>query len=250
MLILPAYAVCLPCNITTCALPTQQHQQSTFCAQVPQECPLEVEQLIDMCLATDPADRPTAKQAFDIISSCSSPAGTAQAQTQKEPASQADADAKSHAGPQQQQHGQPAVGNHQQHDFAQTRAAPQEMAHLPQSAEPLPHGLTQQQGLQHPEDPVANPMGSVQQLQAQPLVDTGQLQQSPVQSRSEGAPALPSQKVVPVPNSQQQQEPSWGYDTAAGLPTGVLGHLYPSPFAVAADASSGPLWDWQTAAVV
>ena len=39
--------------------------------QAPQECPAEVEQLIDLCLAMEPADRPSAKQAFDIISSCS-----------------------------------------------------------------------------------------------------------------------------------------------------------------------------------
>ena len=49
---------------------------------------------------------------------------------------------------------------------------------------------------------------------------------------------------------QRPIAPTHEYDTSVGLPMGVLGHLYPSPFANAADASSGPLWDWQTAAAL
>lgn len=35
--------------------------------QVPEECPLAIAQLIDDCLENPPRERPTARQAYDII---------------------------------------------------------------------------------------------------------------------------------------------------------------------------------------
>ena len=53
------------------------------------------------------------------------------------------------------------------------------------------------------------------------------------------------------PSGEQQAQafPAIGQDVSAPqteemVPLGVHGHLYPSPFAVAVDDSSGPLWTW------
>lgn len=231
-----------------------------------------------MCLATDPADRPTAKQAFDVISACSGPAAvsahpavppTPNAPALNKAAAQAAVD-DSHAnlGQSQQQQQQQvglAYGSHQQQEQVglahwnnqqqeqaglahrnnqqHAHAEPDEMAEASQAIEPpslLMYQHEQQTTLPFP--------GNVRQPPTQVVVDTGQLQQS--RTHAEGHSAAPDLGDVHPPPPPGQEAPSGGYDTAAGLPTGVLGHLYPSPFAIAADASSGPLWDWQTAAVV
>lgn len=224
---------------------------------MPQECPLEVEQLIDMCLATDPADRPTAKQAFDIISACSS-AGAAsglphvqpavQPRPQDRPALQAGA-VTLEAGQQQQQ---PQSQSRSQHTVQDdhVQCGSQQLAQSKQPEPSVPDGL--QYSTQSSAEQLAD---SSQKAASADEGHVGRQEQEAVHSGSQSAQAGPSrllhQPVVPMPNQQGTTVPAWGYDTAAGLPTGVLGHLYPSPFAVAADASSGgPEWDWQTAAVV
>ena len=45
-----------------------------MCAQVPEECPLAIAQLIDDCLENPPRDRPSARQAYDIIKAALVPA--------------------------------------------------------------------------------------------------------------------------------------------------------------------------------
>ena len=45
-----------------------------MCAQVPEECPLAIAQLIDDCLENPPRERPSARQAHDIIKAALVPA--------------------------------------------------------------------------------------------------------------------------------------------------------------------------------
>ena len=239
---------------------TCYHVQNSFVhAQVPQECPLQVEQLIDLCLATDPADRPTAKQAFDIISSCSSPAATAvlprvspAVQQPPETAAPPQAAATAVDTNQQQQQQQQ---QHQQ--LQQQQRQPQKELHvlqgtsaqsghlqvsqLTQPAELLPGDIA------HPiQEAAAQHTDSEQQLPPDASVPMQQVTKQPGSDGMQRHLAGLSNQGV----DQHAAASTQGYDTSLVLPMGVLGHLYPSPFAVAADASSGPLWDWQTSAAV
>lgn len=223
------------------------HVRNSFVrAQVPQECPLQVEQLIDLCLATDPADRPTAKQAFDIISTCSSPAATAvlppvspavqqPPQTAAPPQAAATAADTNH---QQQQ--QPQKELHVLQGISAQSGHPQ-VSQLSQPAELLPGNIA------HPiQEAAAQHIESEQQLLPDASVPMQQVTRQPGSDGMQRHLAGLSNQGV----DQHAAAPTLGYDTSLGLPMGVLGHLYPSPFAVAADASSGPLWDWQTSAAV
>ena len=211
-----------------------------------------------MCLATDPADRPTAKQAFDIISACSTAGAAsglppvqppAQPRPQDRPALQSSAVTLEAS---QQQQPQLDMETHSQHIVPDdhVRHGSQQLAQSRQSEPSVPNGLQYS-----PQNTAIQMTDRSQEAASAEECHVRRQEQTAVHSGSQSAQAGPfrllHQPVVPTPNQQVTSVPAWGYDTAAGLPTGVLGHLYPSPFAVAADASSGgPEWDWQTAAVV
>ena len=52
--------------LTACC-PLRRLNESWLAGRVPDECPKEIAQLIDNCLATEPNDRPTAREVIRAI---------------------------------------------------------------------------------------------------------------------------------------------------------------------------------------
>lgn len=249
--------------------------------QVPEECPAEIEQLIDLCLATDPADRPTAKQAFDTISSCSPPLAAptppipTPAPQQKAPVSTDLPKVYAQAPP--MQNAERGYGSHSTLDSqtAQLEQSQQQSldswkgaarcslpshaqksedvngCHLPAGP---PEGVHQQPAVDHGMPQHALPQSPQPGLQIQVPQATGQsdsqqynghwsppLQQDGVLSNFE-LHSSPDLGQFPVNAQVSPQQEGGPQDT---LPLGMFGHLYPSPFATADDESSGPLWCWR-----
>ncbi|KAL3148304.1 hypothetical protein ABBQ38_013768 [Trebouxia sp. C0009 RCD-2024] len=235
--------------------------------KVPEECPAEIEQLIDLCLATEPADRPTAKQAFDIIGACSlhlpPPVPPTPAPTPL------------------QQDAVPLSYVERKHCSTPPGSDSAEVAHVP---EPFiaAQGQKSLNSLSGCGDSVPS---SSQQATAVDgsLGDMPVRHQVPVVGHNEplnGFRQPPSAEVAianwPEHSGEVQKEPqspsqqpdghgakhSLYSSSEAGtaiatsptadhshmakgpLPLGVFGHLYPSPFAMADDDSGGSSWCW------
>ncbi|KAA6422516.1 MAG: cytochrome P450 [Trebouxia sp. A1-2] len=239
--------------------------------KAPEECPAEIEQLIDLCLATDPKDRPTAKQAFDVISACSphlaapSPPTPLQAshlpsdlQVAESQASwQSAAAADLHSRQALADHSSDTAGNQtQQHASARVSAV--EQSDTPSAWQPSQADAS-----------LASRQISTDQLQT-----AGSAAHSQTCDCPKTAQAVPSdrgdmtashqlsQRQTERQDSSQHswwpvvygqasssstgQRVSWSHASGT-LPLGAQGHLYPSPFALAVD-DSGPLWSWPDAA--
>ena len=237
--------------------------------QVPQECPAEIEQLIDLCLATEPSDRPTAKQAFDIISACSptlaAPIFPADSQTRQQsitpPSHQVMAGHASDTEPQPNQ-------------SVLTGPFGLQLQRI-SAAEQGPHKESQQRSLSVPGKGYdaaqlsvhqrLDPQKSSANAQLEGTADLTQAQNSV--SHQQAAPDRPVDSYVSIGQLQGLQHQSelqvphpWRAASAGqaendvppdsmsdSLPLGVQGHLYPSPFAMAMDDGSGPLWSWPDA---
>ena len=232
--------------------------------QVPEECPAEVEQLIDLCLATDPADRPTAKQAFDIISTCSPPlaapdpaprqqAATSAATWMQAPAVQsADRNAAltSSLGTQSAQldREQPLT-NLQNGKHAQSGAA-NGNHHVSPDGMVLGQQLPSELGVRQPSWQQPSLLGhSVKRAHTADSQTTkhgnaeiSSSQQQDIALTDNYPPPMYEQNLV-SDSSQPLSNSLTGLQAA--MPVGVFGHLYPSPFALAADDCSGPLWCWR-----
>lgn len=239
--------------------------------QAPEECPAEIEQLIDSCLATDPKDRPTAKQAFDIISACSphlaAPSPPTPPQAIHVPAEPQLADSQASwrsAAAADLRNGQAladqrcdTAGNQTQQQ-APARASAQEQSDTPSAWQPSQADAS-----------FASRQVSTDQLQS--AGSTADSQTSDCARTAQAVPSergdmktqhqLPKRWTERQDSSQhtwwpveygQERSPSTGQRVssthASGtLPLGAQGHLYPSPFAMAVD-NSGPLWSWPDAA--
>ncbi|DBB04569.1 hypothetical protein WJX77_008736 [Trebouxia sp. C0004] len=236
--------------------------------KAPEECPAEIEQLIDLCLATDPRDRPTAKQAFDIISACSPHLAAPSPPTPPQPIHVPDepqltdsqatwrsaAAADLHNRQALAEHRSDSAGNQTQQQ-APAWASAQEQCHTPCAWQPS-----------HADARVASGQMSTDQLQT--AGSTADSQTSDCRRTAQAVPSEPAdmraQHQLPKRRTERQDssQHSWwpdeyGQDStgqhvssthASGmLPLGAQGHLYPSPFAMAVD-DSGPLWSWPDAA--
>ena len=244
-----------------------------WCVQVPEECPAEVEQLIDMCLATNPADRPTAKEAFDIISSCNphlpavAPPAPAPIPHQQAAAS-ADApeiwvqspaiEAVDVACVPHPSMGCPDDHSRQQAAFAHCRQSFQQSAGsngkgASAEARALGHKLPftnlgiPLNGTHQPQSSTAgmSVLSKTWPDQAAELDDGHQLPSQ--QQEGDGANNTMYSLARPHGNSTP---PSAHHNHLANgsqgaLPSGMFGHLYPSPFDVADDESGGSVWCWQ-----
>ena len=239
--------------------------------QAPEECPAEIEQLIDLCLATDPKDRPTAKQAFDVISACSphlaapspptppqaihAPADPQLADSQASWRSAAAADLRD--GQALADHSSDAAGNQTQQQ-ALARVSAQEQSHTPSAWQPSQADASLA-SRQVPTDQLQT-AGSTADSQTSDCWRTAQAVLSePGDMRAQRQ--LPKQRTEGQDSRQhswwpveygQESSPSTGQHvssthTSGTLPLGAQGHLYPSPFAMAVD-DSGPLWSWPDAA--
>lgn len=223
--------------------------------QVPLECPFEVEQLIDMCLATDPSERPTAKQAFDIISSCATPAASAlpaNAASQPVPPVQELATHQAISGGAASQKPSAAAQSHGLQGAIDPGQAGQQFPAAPAQSKLLPHNSHSQPPnmasehspsklLQSAGNAASSPPGQLGT--ATPGLRDQRQQHSNGMAKHEGIYAQASLWLDSGPLNGVQSP-------ATAMPTGVYGHLYPSPFAAAMDTSSGPLWDWQQSPVV
>ena len=259
------------CGISlACSLGSSMQQMmmsKPWCVQVPEECPAEIEQLIDMCLATEPADRPTAKQAFDIISSCSShlPAVAPPPPTPI-PLQQAAASADNPESCVEM----PAVEtvdtggipmgslddqsrqslSHCRQSFSQQSSAAScrdhsADAHVMGHKQPL-HGQTAPQHAFHQSQTAGTSSANALMGPGQDL-EWPEGHQSPVQQQQRGVTNsmyslagsgnAPTRATVPTHLANGSQ---------GALPLGVFGHLYPSPFDMADDESDGSSWGWQT----
>ncbi len=236
--------------------------------QAPEECPAEIEQLIDLCLATDPTDRPTAKQAFDVISACSPHLAAPSPPTPQQPIHlpaeprladsqaswQSAAAANLYNGQAPADHRSGAAGC-QTPQQASTRGSAQE---TPSAWQPSQVDAS-----------LASRQMSTDQMQS--AGSTADSQASDCQRTAQAVPSeqgdmraqhqLPKQWTEGQDSSQhtwwpveygQERSPSTGQHASATpasgtLPLGAQGHLYPSPFAMAVD-DSGPLWSWPDAA--
>ena len=233
---------------------------SKWCsAQVPEECPAEIEQLIDLCLATEPADRPTAKQAFDIISCCN-PHLPAPAPPTPPPIP----------------HQQAAASADVPESWVQTPAIEpasvsskdreQSLGGLPGSAHYLQSAF-QQPATANGDSPSNMPAQRHQVLTAGQTVPSDGLRQYPPAGVSTATSQTPSDQDAGLQNGHQmpsRQQADDGAKHRSGtatlltvnpthstngsqdsLPLGVFGHLYPSPFAMADEGSGSSLWCWQ-----
>ena len=239
--------------------------------QAPEECPAEIEQLIDLCLATDPTDRPTAKQAFDVISACSphlaasSPPTPQQAiyapadpQPADSPASwRSAAAADLRVGQALADHSSDTAGNQTQQQ-APAWGSVQEQSHTPSAWQPS------QADASHVSRQVSTDQlqtaGSTADSQASDCWRTEQAVPSePGNMRAQHqSPQRQTERqdssqhaYWPVEYGQERSPPTGQHASAihasGTLPLGAQGHLYPSPFAMAVD-DSGPLWSWPDAA--
>lgn len=239
-------------------------EEWVIAVQVPEECPAEIEQLIDLCLATEPADRPTAKQAFDIIGACSlhlpPPVPPTPAPTPLH------------------QDAVPSRSVESKHLSTPPGSDGAEVVHVsePSMAVQRHKSLSSLSG---PGDSV--PSTSEQAAAVDGIVGMPARHQVPVVGHNKPLNGLhqpPSGEVSTAnwpehsgevqkghqPPFQQQNglgvkhsmysssqagiatSPTADHnDMAKGsLPLGVLGHLYPSPFAMADDDSGGSSWSW------
>ena len=240
--------------------------------QAPEECPAEIEQLIDLCLATDPTDRPTAKQAFDIISACSphlaAPSPPNPSQPTHLPADPQLADSRASwqsaaaaADMYNRQaladHSSDAAGN-QTPQQASARTCALEQSQTPSAWQPSQADASLVSG-QMSTDQLQS-AGSTTESQASDCRGAAQVVLSE-QGDTRAQHQLPQRQTGGQDSSQhtwwpveygQEGSPSTGQHASAShasgtLPLGAQGHLYPSPFAMAVD-DSGPLWSWPDAA--
>lgn len=233
-------------------------------AQVPEECPAEIEQLIDLCLATEPADRPTAKQAFDIIGACSlnlpppvphAPSPTTHQQEavsagalescSPPPGMQAvgivHASVPAMGGQSQKSLGsQPGSGAGMQSSFQPAAVADGTLASMPAPGHYMPvvgHS-TPLNGLGQAPSEIQTATRSDQDVRLQ---DGSQ----PPVLQLEGGGAEHSMYSVLEAGKVTSHTAEDTHLTEGSLPLGVFGHLYPSPFAMADDDSGDSLWCWQ-----
>lgn len=245
--------------------------------QVPEECPAEIEQLIDMCLAMDPADRPTAKEAFDVISTCNPPLPVVAPPTpapipHQQAAASADAPERSVQSPAVEAVGVGCVPQASMGSLDE-QSRQQAVCHVPDFV----HGRQslQQSAASNGEGSSDNALALGHKLLFTnlgiPLNGTHQPQTSaagmsapnktwPNQAAgSHNGHQLLSQQqegngakdtMYSLPRSANGTPPSAHHDHLAhgsqgALPSGMFGHLYPSPFDVADDESGGSTWCWQ-----
>ncbi len=237
--------------------------------------------MIDLCLATEPTDRPTAKQAFDIISSCSphlaapSPAATPQlsqepiqpqlASVDQSTSSQPAAAARFHGEEQAaaDTRGAAVDWTRQQLQVQQAQAQVQsvEMPTWQSQAASIQPGLSCAQMPGHQLSLLENDAES-HAFDSKGVPQTASLSTQAVWSGTDKGSALPHQMLAVSQDGQDTSRRKWWSSsqgqahlspvsqsvpvdqTAGMLPLGVQGHLYPSPFAMAADDASGPLWSW------
>lgn len=256
----------------------QKVLRKPWCAQVPQECPAEIEQLIDMCLATKPADRPTAKQAFDIISSCSphlpalAPPTPAPIPHQQAAASADNAESWVETpAVESVDVGGITMGSLGEQSRQHTTGDGQSPAHCMQSP-------SQQTSAAKHQDTSADALAIRHELpfEGQSTPQNSSPQQKTAETSSANAQTGPDQGAEwqdrhQLPYQQQQRGvkdkmyslagsedtlqpatvPTHLTDWSQGaLPLGVFGHLYPSPFDMADDESGGSSWGWQTGQAV
>lgn len=248
-----------------------------WCVQVPEECPAEIEQLIDLCLATDPADRPTAKEAFDIISSCN-PHLPAVAPPTPAPIPHQQAAASADAPESWVQLPsieavdvacipQPSVGSSDEESRQQAVCHVPGFAHCKQSFQQSPAlhgegGSAEAPALGH-ELSFTNlgiPLNGTHQAQTLTAGMSALNKTWPDQAAElHNGHQLPSQQqegdgakdtMYSLARPRDATPPSAHHNhLAAGsqgaLPSGMLGHLYPSPFDVADDESGDCVWCWQ-----
>lgn len=239
-----------------------------FCTQVPEECPAEIEQLIDLCLATEPADRPTAKQAFDTISACSPHLAAPSPPIPPPPTHGrsgphlADSQASRHSA----EASSPSNGQvlaSQGHGKANTRRQQLSAVSMPGRAQSIELPPWQSQQPHSEAGPASvqlssldsspdrqGPSEAAQTVQVPPE-HLGRHQSNAIQHQmpatSQAAQDI-RQHTCWLAEHGQEDSLAAGQDESStcasgGLPLGVQGHLYPSPFAFAAD-DSGPLWSW------
>ena len=224
-----------------------------------------------MCLATDPSDRPTAKQAFDVISACSphlaapSPPTPPQAihlpadpqLADSQPSWRSAVAADLYNGQTLADHSSDAAGNQTQQQ-ASTRVSAPEQSRTPSAWQPSQADASLA-SRQMSTDQLQT-AGSTTDSQASVCRRTAQAEPSE-QGGMRAQHQLPKQHTEGQDSSQhtwwpveygQERSPSTGQHassthTSGTLPLGAQGHLYPSPFAMALD-DSGPLWSWPDAA--
>lgn len=244
---------------------------------MPEECPAEVEQLIDLCLATEPADRPTAKQAFDIISSCSphSPA-LAPSTPAPIPLQQASASADNleswveTPAVETVDIGAIPVGSLDSQSRQQSMGSVQSLAQSMQS-------LSQQLSAAHRQDHPASALAIEHELPFEGQSTSQNVLHQSQTAQTFSAPMGPGQDLgwqdgCQLRHQQQRHGVKDNNYSFAGsdnaplpgatvpthltngskgtLPLGVFGHLYPSPFDMADDGSGDSIWGWQNGQAV
>lgn len=246
--------------------------------QVPEECPAEIEQLIDLCLATEPADRPTAKQAFDIISSCSphlpalAPPTPAPIPHQQAALSPDDPESWVEM---------PAVETVEINSIPMgslgDQSRQQSLSGVPSYARCM-QSISQQPAPASGGDSSADELavGHELPLKGQSIsqnalhqFQTADMSSATAQERHDHEAGLQKGHQLPYQQQQAGDEDSMyslaGSDNASlptaapmhlekgsqgTLPLGVFGHLYPSPFDMADDESGASSWCWQTGQAV
>ena len=230
--------------------------------QVPEECPAEIEQLIDLCLATDSADRPTAKQAFDIIGACSltpPPPVHPTSPPQQDVASLGAVEsgrcptAPGTEGVEVVHVSEVSMGVQREKSMGSLLRPAAHSVHSTSQPPTVADGTLANMPAPRHQGPV---MGHDNTLTAWLQSPSGQVStatwsdhsgvghQSPFQQQGGGEAkhsmcSSSDAGVATWPTAERNHLAN------GSLPLGVYGHLYPSPFAMADDDSGGSLWCWQ-----